>query len=105
MYQSLLGRSFDPQGEADWLNQLGDDASAKPTHPASMTHEQVIDAFLYCTESETRLTEGYYEVFLQRPADIAGLNGWLVHLQQGLPFLSIGQQFVASDDVGSSPRS
>jgi uncharacterized repeat protein (TIGR03803 family) len=94
MYQSLLGRSFDTAGEANWLSQLGDDTtSGNPTHPASLTHEQVIAAFLYSTESETRLTEGYYEVFLQRPADAAGLNGWLGHLQQGAQFLSIGQQF------------
>ena len=63
-----------------------------------MTHEQVITSFLYSQESLTRLTEGYYEVFLQRPADAAGLNGWLGALQQGAPFLSIGQQFVSSDE-------
>jgi uncharacterized repeat protein (TIGR01451 family) len=98
MYQALLGRSFDAAGEAAWLSQLGDDASGNPTHPASLTHEQVITAFLFSTESETRLTEGYYEVFLQRPADTAGLSGWLGHLQQGAPFLSIGQQFLTSDE-------
>jgi uncharacterized repeat protein (TIGR01451 family) len=98
MYQSLLGRTFDPAGEAAWLNQLGDDSSGNPTHPATLTHEQVITAFLFSTESETRLTEGYYEVFLERPADAAGLSGWLGHLQQGAPFLSIGEQFLASDE-------
>jgi hypothetical protein len=54
-------------GEAVWLGQLGDDSIGNPTHPAALTHEQVITAFLYSMESETRLTEGYYEVFLQRP--------------------------------------
>jgi hypothetical protein len=98
MYQSLLGRSFDAAGEANWLSQLGDDASGNPTRPATLTHEQVIAAFLYSTESETRLTEGYYEVFLQRTADAAGLNGWLGALQQGAPFLSIGQQFLSSNE-------
>jgi hypothetical protein len=98
MYQSLLGRSFDGAGEATWLSQLGDDPSGNPTHPATLTHEQVIAAFLYSTESETRLTEGYYEVFLQRPADAAGLSSWLGHLQQGAPFLSIGQQFLSSTE-------
>jgi streptogramin lyase len=98
MYQSLLGRSFDAAGEASWLSHLGDDASGNPAHQADLTHEQVIASFLYSTESLTRLTEGYYEVFLQRPADAGGLTAWLGHLQQGLPFLSIGQQFVASDE-------
>jgi hypothetical protein len=98
MYQSLLGRSFDTAGEAGWLSQLGDDTSGNPAHAATLTHEKVIAAFLFSTESETRLTEGYYEVFLLRPADAAGLTGWLAHLQQGAPFLSVGQQFVSSDE-------
>jgi Tol biopolymer transport system component len=98
MYLSLLGRPFDPAGEAHWLDQLGDDTNGNPTHPASMTHEQVITAFLYSTESLTRLTEGYYEVFLQRPADPGGLSSWVGQLQHGVPFLTIGQQFLASDE-------
>jgi len=68
MYLSLLGRSFDTAGETNWLNQLS---------TATLTHEQVITAFLYSTESLTRLTEGYYETFLQRAADAPGLNGWV----------------------------
>lgn len=98
MYQSLLGRSFDAAGEADWLNRLGDDAAGTPAHPAAMTHEQVITDFLYSTESETRLVQGYYEVFLQRPAEAAGLNSWLAQLQAGAPFLTTGQQFLCSDE-------
>jgi hypothetical protein len=98
MYQSLLGRPFDAAGEAAWLNQLGDDPSGTPTHPATLTHEQVINDFLFSTESETRLTEGYYEVFLLRPADSGGLSSWLTPLQQGAPFLSIAQQFLSSDE-------
>jgi hypothetical protein len=62
---------------------------------ATLTHEQVIDAFLYSQESLTRLTEGYYEVFLQRVADPGGLNAWVGQLEQGLSFLSIGQQFLS----------
>jgi hypothetical protein len=98
MYQSLLGRSFDAPGEANWLNQLGDDASGNPTRPATLTHEQMITNFLYSQESLTRLTEGYYEVFLQRAADTGGLNAWVGQLQQGLSFLTIGQQFLSSDE-------
>jgi hypothetical protein len=89
MYLSLLGRSFDTAGEATWLNQLA---------AGTLTHEQVITDFLYSTESLTRLTEGYYELFLQRQADTAGLNGWLANLQTGMPFLTTGQLFLASDE-------
>ena len=77
MYQSLLGRAFDAAGEASWLNALGDDASGNPTHPATMSHAQVIDSFLFSTESLGGLAEGYYEVFLQRQAETAGLKGWI----------------------------
>jgi hypothetical protein len=98
MYQSLLGRPFDAAGEQFWLSQLGDDSDGNPTHPAAVTHDQVVHDFLFSQESLTRLVEGYYEVFLQRSADSAGSRYWVQQLQQGLPFLSIGQQFVASDE-------
>jgi hypothetical protein len=98
MYESLLGRSFDAAGEALWLGQLGEDSSGNPNHPPTISHEQVITDFLYSAESETRLTEGYYKVFLKRPADPAGLSSWLTQLQQGAPFLTIGQEFLASDE-------
>lgn len=98
MYLSLLGRAFDSAGEASWLSQLGNDTSGNPTHPASLTHQQVITDFLYSTESLTRLTEGYYETFLQRQADPGGLSSWVGQLQQGLSFLTIGQQFLSSNE-------
>jgi hypothetical protein len=98
LYTSLLGRTFDSAGEATWLNALGDDASGNPTHSASLTHQQVITDFLYSEESLSRLTEGYYEVFLQRQADPAGLNHWVGQLQQGLSFLTIGRQFLSSEE-------
>ncbi len=98
MYLSLLGRAFDPAGEASWLNALGDDSSGNPTHAPTLTHAQVINDFLYSAESLDRLVEGYYEVFLQRQADPGGLNGWVTELQAGLPFLTIGQEFISSDE-------
>ena len=99
MYLSLLGRSFDSTGEAFWLSQLGDDATGNPTgSPAALTHAQVVTDFLYSTESLQRLVGGYYTVFLQRQADTGGLNSWVAELQQGVPFLTIGEEFVASDE-------
>lgn len=99
MYESLLGRSFDSTGEAYFFSQLGDDAAGNPTGATpTLTHAQVVTNFLYSTESLQRLVEGYYEVFLQRPADAGGLNSWVSKLQQELPFLTIGEEFVASDE-------
>jgi hypothetical protein len=98
MYLALLGRQFDPQGEANWLSALGDDASGNPTHPPSLTHAQVIIDFLYSNESLNRLVQGYYQVFLHRLADPTGLSAWLAALQQGGSFLAIGQQFLSSNE-------
>jgi hypothetical protein len=98
MYQSLLGRPFDPSGEQGWLNALGDDSTGNPTHQATVTHEQVITNFLYSQESLSRLVEGYYEVFLQRPAAASEIDPWLPQLEQGLSFLSIGVQFLSSQE-------
>jgi hypothetical protein len=99
MYESVLGRSFDPAGEVNWLNVLGDDhPSGMATHVPSVTHETVITGFLYSQESLTRLVQGYYQVYLQRLADPNGLRGWVTALQQGGSFLTIGQQFLASEE-------
>ncbi len=98
MYLSLLGRSFDTTGESYWLNQLGDNSSGNPSHAALLTHQQVINDFLFSEESLQRLVEGYYEVFLQRQADGGGLKGWVTELQDGLPFLTIGEEFLSSDE-------
>jgi len=64
----------------------------------SRTHEQVITDFMRSQESLTRLVEGYYQVFLQRLAAPQGLNAWLAALEQGSSFLTIGQQFLSSDE-------
>jgi hypothetical protein len=99
MYESLLGRTFDSTGEAYWLSQLGDNATGYPTgSPPTLTHAQVVTDFLYSTESLQRLVEGYYEDFLQRQADSGGLKSWVTELQDGLPFLTIGEEFLSSDE-------
>jgi len=89
MYESLLGRPFDPTGEQQWLAVL------QATPPPYL---EVVDGFLFSLESLQRLVEGYYEVYLGRQADTAGLNAWVQELQQGLAFTAIGDGFLASDE-------
>jgi sugar lactone lactonase YvrE len=98
MYLTLLGRPFDPAGEASWLNALGDDVAGNHTHVATLTHEQVIAQLLYSAESLSRMVEGNYEIYLQRQADPGGLNAWVSLAQQGSPFATIGQLLLASDE-------
>ena len=98
MYNSLLGRAADPTGETFWLSQLGNDAAGNPVKAPSLTHAQVINDFLFSTESLQRLVQGTYAVILQRPTDVDGQNSWINTLQQGVPFATISEQFVASDE-------
>jgi hypothetical protein len=55
----------------------------------------VVTDFLYSTESLQRLVEGYYDAFLHRQADTGGLNSWVAEEQKGLPFLTIGEEFLS----------
>jgi len=98
MYLSLLGRTFDPVGERNWLNALGDDSSGNVIRPPILTHQQVITDFLYSPESLNRLVQGFYQVILQRLADPQGLADWLTVLHGGAAFATIGQQFYSSDE-------
>jgi hypothetical protein len=83
-------------------NAAFDPGEGSPTGSApTQTHAQVVTDFLFSTESLQRLTEGFYEVFLRRQADQTGLDGWVSQLQQGLPFLTIGEQIIASDEFYS----
>ena len=90
LYQSVLGRAFDASGEAFWLGSLANH---------QLTHDQVVQDFLFSTESLTRLVTGYYSIYLNRETvDASGLQFWIGQLTSGLPFVSIGERFLASDE-------
>ena len=98
MYEAILGRNFDPSGEASWLNELGDDSSGNRINPPTLTYAQVIHDFIYSAESLNRLVEGYYQIFLQRLADPYGLSAWLANLNGGASFVTIADGFLTSDE-------
>ncbi len=93
LYESVLGRTFDATGEAFWLNSLANH---------QLTHDQVVQDFLFSSESLTRLVGGYYSVYLNRAVDSAGETFWVGQLSSGLLFASIGEQFLASDEFFAS---
>ena len=94
LYQSVLGRTFDTSGEAFWLSSLANH---------QLTHDQVVEDFLFSTESLTRLVTGYYSIYLNRESvDASGLQFWIGQLNSGLPFASIGEQFLAADEFFAS---
>jgi hypothetical protein len=93
LYQSVLGRTKDATGEAFWLNSLA---------AGQMTHDQVVRSFLFSPESLRRLVDGYYSVYLNRAVDAGGESFWVGQLATGLPFASIGEQFLATDEFFAS---
>jgi hypothetical protein len=98
MYIALLGRTYDAAGEAAWLNLLGDDPSGNRTHAPILTYQQVIQDFLYSSESLNRLVEGFYQIFLRRLADPAGLSDRLAVVNQGGCFSVIAEGFLSSNE-------
>ena len=42
--------------------------------------------------------QGTYAVLLQRQTDVDGLNSWIDQLQADVPFATIGEQIVTSDE-------
>jgi hypothetical protein len=60
------------------------------------------------TRDQAALVESYYERYLHRPADPAGMNAWLDHFAWGESGESIQAQLVSSDEYyqihGSSPQ-
>ena len=54
--------------------------------------------FIYSVESFDRLVQGTYAVLLQRQTDVDGLNSWIDQLQADVPFATIGEQIVTSDE-------
>ena len=49
-------------------------------------------------EHRTVVIQGYYQTFLGRSADAAGLSYWLAQCQNGLAIEQISVQFVSSDE-------
>jgi Domain of unknown function (DUF4214) len=89
----VLGRSQDPSGEAFWLNSLA---------TQQLSHAQVVQSFLFSSESLNRLIDGYYSIYLNRAVDSNGEAFWVGQLSGGLPFAGIAEQFLASDEFFAS---
>jgi hypothetical protein len=73
LYRDVLQRPSDAPGAASWRTLLD-----------SQTGTQVVDAFLHTTEAESVALQAVYEQYLHRPADSAGLSGFLSALSQGM---------------------
>src|SRR5207249_2347686 len=67
LYQALLGRTASSGEVAGWVGGLNN----------GLSRQAAALGFLQSQEFRTDQFEGYYETLLHRPADPAGLNGWV----------------------------
>jgi hypothetical protein len=88
VYQDVLSRALDDSGAQTWGSLLA----------GGSTREAVAGAILNSAEAETDQVQGFYNEFLHRPADPAGLNGFVTALQQGEAAEQVIASIVGSDE-------
>jgi hypothetical protein len=103
LYTSLLGRPPEAQGEAYWLDQLGDDATGMHVTQPNIGRDTLIDNFVYSTEHVDRLVQGFYQIYLQRLPEFSALSAQAGSLQSyyyypSTPFRSVAESVLSSDE-------
>lgn len=88
LYEDVLGRPIDPQGDATFSLML---AQGTP-------RIVVVNMVLYSQESNVDTVMGYYEQYLGRPADQQGLAFWVSLLDQGQPVEQILAGILGSEE-------
>jgi uncharacterized protein (TIGR03118 family) len=88
MYEDLLGRAPDAQGEAYWVAQLA----------AGASRASVAYGFAASRERESQLITDDYMHYLGRQPDQQGLNYWLDQFAGGMTNEQLITGFVASDE-------
>ena len=88
MYFDLLGRAPDPQGEAFWVNALGQGA----------IRSQVAQGFAASVEREGASVQGDYRTFLGRSAGPSEIDFWVNAFQNGKTNEGVVAGFLAADE-------
>ncbi|HWB09648.1 MAG TPA: DUF4214 domain-containing protein [Pirellulales bacterium] len=88
IYQLLLGRPADSDGEQYWDGQL----------QAGQTREQVALRIAESAENNTQLINADYQHYLNRPADAGGLAYWLSQFAAGQTNEDVIAGFTGSDE-------
>jgi hypothetical protein len=92
VYGDVLGRGVDPLGSGFFSPILDGTASSRSA---------VASMILNSAESDSILTQDYYQSFLHRDADSAGLSFWVAALQQGARREQVLAAILASDEYFS----
>jgi hypothetical protein len=88
LYEDALGRPIDPTGEAFFSQGLAGGAS----------RSQVAAALFASTEYRQDLVEGYYQSFLHRRADAAGLTSFVEALASSTPDEAVQATILGSEE-------
>jgi hypothetical protein len=91
LFQDVLGRNADSDGQAFWLNSL----STNPDRAA------LAQDFLISQEKARQVIDGYFTSFLKRPADAAGEQALLGLVLGGTSLEGIGQGILAGDEFAA----
>lgn len=92
VYQALLGRSADPQGESYWASQL----------QAGMTRQAVAYQIATSPEAFALVVEADYQDDLGRIPTAPEINYWAAQLQRGASNENVVASFTASDEYFST---
>ena len=91
LYLNILGRNPQPAEELQWVSIL-----------QQTSNTYVVAALLTSTESYTRIVTAYYQSWLLRAPDAAGLQGWLNSLQSGFSTLeSVAESILGSTEYAN----
>jgi hypothetical protein len=88
LYQDGLARAVDASGRATWDQALATGSS----------RTQVAALIFSSPEHQNDLVNNYYSSFLRRPADRAGLDGWVSQLQAGVRDELVLADILASEE-------
>ena len=88
LYEHLLGRGADAQGEAYWLTQLA----------GGEQRFDVAFGFTGGLERESKRIQSDYQHYLDRPADPQGVDYWVNQFAQGQTNENLITGFLASDE-------
>jgi hypothetical protein len=97
LYRDVLRREPDPGGLAGWTGLL-DSGKGQDSKAQQDMRALVAQGFVNSVEYHMDVVQGFYNNFLHRAADSAGLNAWTNFLAQGGTQRQLEAQFLSSDE-------
>lgn len=93
MYVKCLKRAFEPSGLESWCKNV---LTGKTTAAAVATGFFMSPEYAGKGTSNTAFVQDLYETLFNRPADTAGLNGWLYNMSRGMKRQQVINGFTSS---------